>query len=177
MTERTCGSTDESTSECGGAADGTESADGTEPADGTAADATGGTPESATDTAPDGGTTTETGGSSSKCGASGAGSTDGDSASTCGGSKRSTTDEKVASTVEDFDADPGRLVAVGLGPGQPEGMTERARAALLAAEHVVGYTTYIDLLPDEVTDAADELYDTPMCGEVSRTEEAVDRAL
>jgi len=44
------------------------------------------------------------------------------------------------------------------------------------AEHIVGYTTYVELLPDEVTESAEELYDTPMCGEVSRTE-AIDRAL
>jgi precorrin-3B C17-methyltransferase len=114
-------------------------------------------------------TTTETG---SKCGASTGDSSD--DSSSCGGGS---TEEKVGSTVDDFDANPGRLVAVGLGPGQPEGMTERARGALLDAEHIVGYTTYVDLLPDEVTESADELYDTPMCGEVSRTEEAIDRAL
>ena len=56
-------------------------------------------------------------------------------------------------------------------------MTDRAKTALLEADHIVGYTTYIDLIPDEVTEEADELYDTPMCGEVSRTEEAIDRAL
>ncbi|MFC6824910.1 precorrin-3B C(17)-methyltransferase [Halopelagius fulvigenes] len=110
-------------------------------------------------------------GSTSKCGASGS------SASGCGGSKRAATDEKVGSTVEDFEADPGRLVAVGLGPGQPDGMTQRARGALLEADHIVGYTTYIELLPEEVTESAEDLYDTPMCGEVSRTEEAIDRAL
>ena len=109
--------------------------------------------------------------SASKCGAS---TDDSSSSSSCGGSE---TEEEVGSTVDDFDADPGRLVAVGLGPGQPEGMTQRARGALLEAEHIVGYTTYVDLLPDEVTESADELYDTPMCGEVSRTEEAIDRAL
>ena len=113
-------------------------------------------------------------GSASACGGSTSSS---GSSSSCGGSKRSTTDEKVGSTVDDFDADPGRLIAVGLGPGQPEEMTQRARGALLDAEHIVGYTTYVDLLPDEVTESADELYDTPMCGEVSRTEEAIDRAL
>ncbi|WP_338740909.1 precorrin-3B C(17)-methyltransferase [Haloplanus salilacus] len=117
-------------------------------------------------------TTTDTETTASKCGASADDSSG--SGSSCGGGS---TDEKVGSTVDDFDADPGRLVAVGLGPGQPEGMTERARGALLDAEHVVGYTTYVDLLPDEVTESADELYDTPMCGEVSRTEEAIDRAL
>ncbi|MFC7143042.1 precorrin-3B C(17)-methyltransferase [Halosimplex aquaticum] len=110
----------------------------------------------------------------SKCG--GSTSESSTSGSSCGGSS-SSTDEKVGSTVDDFDADPGRLLAVGLGPGQPEGMTQRAREALLDAEHVVGYTTYVELLPEEVREAADELYDTPMCGEVSRTEEAIDRAL
>ncbi|WP_440008700.1 precorrin-3B C(17)-methyltransferase [Halomicrococcus sp. SG-WS-1] len=111
--------------------------------------------------------------SESNCGASSGSS----SSSNCGGSADASTEEKVGATVDDFDADPGRLVAVGLGPGHADGMTRRAHAALQEAEHIVGYTTYIDLLPDEITDAADELYDTPMCGEVSRTEEAVDRAL
>jgi precorrin-3B C17-methyltransferase len=71
----------------------------------------------------------------------------------------------------------GRLVAIGIGPGHPEGMTARARAALQAADHIVGYATYVDLLPDAITDAATEVYDTAMRGEVSRTEEAIDRAL
>jgi precorrin-3B C17-methyltransferase len=125
-----------------------------------------------------GGSTTESASTSeSACGASGTDS--GSSSSACGAAaaKSEATDEKVEATVENFDADPGRLVAVGLGPGQPEGMTRRARAALMDAEHVVGYTTYVELLPDGVRESADELYDTPMCGEVSRTEEAVDRAL
>jgi precorrin-3B C17-methyltransferase len=108
----------------------------------------------------------------SKCGASSSDSSS--SSSSCGG----TSDEQeVASTVEDFEADPGKLLAVGLGPGQPEGMTQRAQSALHDAEHIVGYTTYIDLLPDDITEEAEEIYDTPMCGEVSRTEEAIDRAL
>ncbi|MFD1571378.1 precorrin-3B C(17)-methyltransferase [Halorubrum laminariae] len=130
----------------------------------------------------DGGTTAETAEAASAAGSSACGASsdspddDTDSASACGGSK-SATDEKVEATVDDFDADPGRLVAVGLGPGHAEGMTARAKAALSDAEHIVGYTTYIDLIPDEITEGADELYDTPMCGEVSRTEEAIDRAL
>ncbi len=111
--------------------------------------------------------------SESKCGASGSDSV---SSSSCGASG-SDEEEEVGSTVDDFDADPGRLVAVGLGPGQPEGMTSRAKAALGDAEHIVGYTTYVDLVPDEITDDAEEIYSTPMCGEVSRTEEAIDRAL
>ena len=164
MSDTTCGSTDESSANCGGS-DADAATDGGAATDGEAA--------------ADGGTATgATGGSSSACGASGsddAGGSDGSSA--CGASKSAATDEKVGSTADDFDADPGRLVAVGLGPGQPEGMTGRARARLLEADHIVGYTTYMELIPDEITEAADELYDTPMCGEVSRTEEAVDRAL
>jgi precorrin-3B C17-methyltransferase len=121
-----------------------------------------------TDTTPDTDTDTST---DTECGAS---STESTSESKCGAGS---SDEKVGSTVEDFEADPGRLVAVGLGPGQPEGMTQRAQAALGEVEHIVGYTTYIDLIPNEITEGADEIYSTPMCGEVSRTEEAIDRAL
>jgi precorrin-3B C17-methyltransferase len=91
-------------------------------------------------------------------------------------SKRTSVEQEVGATVDEFDAEPGQLTAVGLGPGHPEGLTRRARTALLNADHIVGYTTYVDLLPEEITDAA-ELYETPMCGEVSRTEEAIDRAL
>jgi len=98
------------------------------------------------------------------------------SGSSCGASTDES-EEEVGATVDDFDADPGRLVAVGLGPGQPEGMTAKARSALLDAEHIVGYTTYVELLPAEVVEGAEDVYDTPMCGEVSRTEEAIDRAL
>ena len=121
----------------------------------------------------------------SKCGASSS-STETENTSKCGGSSSkssssacgATSDEQeVASTVDDFEADPGQLLAVGLGPGQPEGMTQRAQSALHDAGHIVGYTTYIDLLPDDITEEAEEIYDTPMCGEVSRTEEAIDRAL
>jgi precorrin-3B C17-methyltransferase len=141
---------------CGASSDGTErtaETDGGVSAAGTGADA-------------------DEGRDASACGAGSSSS----SSSGCG-AKREATDERVESTVEEFDADPGQLLAVGLGPGQPEGMTERARAALLEADHIVGYTTYIELLPEAVTESAEEIYDTPMCGEVSRTEESVDRAL
>jgi len=123
-------------------------------------------------------TSTEADDTSSKCGASSSSSSS--SSSSCGASSSSDSsedEEEVGATVDDFDAEPGQLIAVGLGPGQPEGMTARARSALMDAEHIVGYTTYVDLLPDEVTDAAEDIYNTPMCGEVSRTEEAIDRAL
>ena len=114
--------------------------------------------------------------SASKCGAS-TSSSSSSSSSSCGASADDDAEEEVGSTVDDFDAEPGQLIAVGLGPGQPDGMTARARSALLEAEHIVGYTTYVELLPDEVIEGADDIYNTPMCGEVSRTEEAIDRAL
>ena len=152
-------------------------------------------------------TETETDASASKCGASTAEASTGtetDSASSCGATAETETEteskcgassaesstsssgcgastdeeeEEVGSTVDDFDAEPGTLVTVGLGPGKPEGMTARAKAALADAEHIVGYRTYVDLLPDEITDDAEDIYSTPMCGEVSRTEEAIDRTL
>ena len=114
----------------------------------------------------------------SACGAStDSGASPGSNRGSASSSRKTETGEKVGSTVDDFEGDPGELTAVGLGPGRAEGMTHRAKAALLDAEHIVGYTTYTDLLPDEITERADEIYNTPMCGEVSRTEEAIDRTL
>jgi precorrin-3B C17-methyltransferase len=131
--------------------------------------------ETSTDTSSDcGASPSETSADTdAKCGAS---ETASDSNS-CGASTAESDEEAVGATVDDFDADPGGLIAVGLGPGQPEGMTAEARSALLDADHIVGYTTYVELLPDEVVEEADDIYNTPMCGEVSRTEEAIDRAL
>ena len=128
-----------------------------------------------------GGTKTEAeSDTTSKCGASSSKS-DGESSSKCGGSsggsKKEQTAEKVEATIEDFDGEPGQLVAVGLGPGRASEMTTLAKDTLREADHIVGYTTYIELLPDDIVEGADDLYSTPMCGEVSRTEEAVDRAL
>jgi precorrin-3B C17-methyltransferase len=123
--------------------------------------------------------TTET--DATKCGASSESTSNQSSQSNqskCGASNDTSSDEKeVGARIDDFDTDPGNLVAVGLGPGEPEGMTAEARAALLETEHIVGYTTYIELLPDEIVEGSDDIYSTPMCGEVSRTEEAIDRAL
>ncbi|SEA11425.1 precorrin-3B C17-methyltransferase [Haloplanus vescus] len=118
-----------------------------------------------------GSTTSDT--SESKCG----GSSPDSSESSCGGSKSDATDENVSATADDFDVDPGRLVAVGLGPGKPAEMTTRAKESLRGVDHIVGYTTYVDLLPDDIVEGAEDIYSTPMCGEVSRTEEAIDRTL
>ncbi len=86
-------------------------------------------------------------------------------------SKRSTAHENPG------DEDRGRLIAVGIGPGYPDGMTIRARESLTAVDQIVGYQTYVDLLPEAITDDVEEVYATPMTGEVPRTQAAVDRAL
>ncbi|XGI84520.1 precorrin-3B C(17)-methyltransferase [Halorutilales archaeon Cl-col2-1] len=70
----------------------------------------------------------------------------------------------------------GSFTVVGLGPGSVEEMTQKAIEALDEADHIVGYETYVDLLPEKVKEGT-EIFSTPMCGEVSRTEEAVDRVL
>lgn len=41
----------------------------------------------------------------------------------------------------------GEVVVVGLGPAGPEWLTPEARGALAAAEHLVGYQTYVDRVP------------------------------
>ncbi|MFT4890979.1 MAG: precorrin-3B C17-methyltransferase [Halobacteriales archaeon] len=70
----------------------------------------------------------------------------------------------------------GRLSVVGLGPGSPEEMTARARETLWLAEELVGYDTYVDLLPDPLIADAEAVHATGMGEEVSRVETAIDRA-
>ena len=41
----------------------------------------------------------------------------------------------------------GRVDVVGLGPGPRDWLTPQAQAALAAADHVVGYSTYVDRVP------------------------------
>lgn len=41
----------------------------------------------------------------------------------------------------------GEVAVVGLGPAGPEWLTPEARGALAAADHVVGYRTYVDRVP------------------------------
>lgn len=43
--------------------------------------------------------------------------------------------------------DAGEVAVVGLGPAGPEWLTPEARGALAAADHVVGYQTYVDRVP------------------------------
>ena len=64
-----------------------------------------------------------------------------------------------------------KLFVVGLGPGNPEGMTLACHRAIEQADIIVGYTTYIELIqplyPDKSTFA------TPMLGEVDRCQRAL----
>lgn len=63
---------------------------------------------------------------------------------------------------------------VGLGPGNSEHLSGRAAAALTAAEVVVGYTTYIELIADLVD--GKEVIATGMRREIERGRMAVERA-
>ena len=42
----------------------------------------------------------------------------------------------------------GNIKVIGIGPGDEEFMTPQAREAILAADRVVGYLTYLDLIKD-----------------------------
>ncbi len=48
-----------------------------------------------------------------------------------------------------------KLFLVGLGPGNPRGMTEAARTALEQAEVLCGYTVYLDLVEGTVPGEGD----------------------
>jgi precorrin-3B C17-methyltransferase len=68
----------------------------------------------------------------------------------------------------------GRILIVGLGPGGPEHITQRARDAIAEADTVVGYVTYVRLIADLC--AGKEVIAKPMAAELDRALAAVDRA-
>ncbi len=68
-----------------------------------------------------------------------------------------------------------RLFVVGIGPGDRAHTTQRAIEAIGAADTVVGYTLYVELLGDLV--AGKEVVSTGMTREVDRCRAAVARAL
>ena len=72
------------------------------------------------------------------------------------------------------EASPGTVTCVGIGPGGADDMTLRARKALDAADLIVGYTTYIDLIRDAYPHK--ELLATPMRREVEPCRLALERA-
>src|SRR4030042_370755 len=69
---------------------------------------------------------------------------------------------------------PGRLSVVSLGPGFPDYIIPRAKAALDEARVVAGYRTYIELLAPLLTHQ--EVVATGMKAEVKRCQTAIDLA-
>ncbi|MBU4229771.1 MAG: precorrin-3B C(17)-methyltransferase [Proteobacteria bacterium] len=69
---------------------------------------------------------------------------------------------------------PGKLYVVGTGPGSARHMTPAAGEALGAAEVIVGYQTYLDLIPEFLVDK--EVLASQMMKEVDRCRKALDLA-
>lgn len=67
-----------------------------------------------------------------------------------------------------------KLFLVGIGPGDADGMTQAAKAALEQSEVLCGYTVYLDLVRQQFPDK--ETYTTPMTRELERCRWAIDRA-
>lgn len=68
----------------------------------------------------------------------------------------------------------GRIFIVGTGPGSVEHLTGAARTALAQADVIVGYGTYLDLIPDLLQ--GKEIFSTGMTQEVDRCRKAVELA-
>lgn len=68
----------------------------------------------------------------------------------------------------------GKLIVVGIGPGDYENMTVRADRALLNCDVIIGYTVYVDLVRDRYPDK--EFFETPMTRETERCQIAIDEA-
>ncbi|MBU3950371.1 MAG: precorrin-3B C(17)-methyltransferase [Proteobacteria bacterium] len=70
----------------------------------------------------------------------------------------------------------GSLTIVSLGPGDPQYLVPKARQALVDAEVVVGYKTYIDLVDPELLEGK-ETISNGMKAEIKRCSMAVQKAL
>lgn len=68
----------------------------------------------------------------------------------------------------------GKLYVVGIGPGGSEHITPAALQAIAAAQVVVGYKTYLDLIPQCL--AGKEVVSSGMCQEVERCRQALELA-
>ncbi|HSH24680.1 MAG TPA: precorrin-3B C(17)-methyltransferase [Massilibacterium sp.] len=66
----------------------------------------------------------------------------------------------------------GKLLVVGFGPGSFEHITKRAKEALQESDCIIGYTTYMELIKDLLTENQ-EIVQTGMTEEVSRAQGAV----
>jgi precorrin-3B C17-methyltransferase / cobalt-factor III methyltransferase len=69
----------------------------------------------------------------------------------------------------------GKILLVGFGPGAPEHMTYRARAAIAEADVVIGYSTYIKLVQELLE--GKEVIRKGMTEEIDRCIEAYDQAM
>ena len=69
----------------------------------------------------------------------------------------------------------GKLIVVGIGPGNYENMTVRADRALQECDCIIGYHVYVDLVKDRYPDK--EFMTTPMTRETQRCQIAIDEAL
>ena len=67
-----------------------------------------------------------------------------------------------------------QLTVVGIGAGNPKGMTEEAKEAIMESEYIFGYTVYIDLIKDLFPDK--EMTATGMRKEEERCFMALDMA-
>ena len=68
----------------------------------------------------------------------------------------------------------GKVMVVGIGPGDPENMTLRADRALRNCDVIVGYHVYVDLVRDRYP--GKEFLTTPMTQEARRCELALELA-
>jgi len=69
----------------------------------------------------------------------------------------------------------GKITVVGIGPGNLQDMTERAKAAISQSEIVVGYHTYIELIKELINNK--EIIGTGMRQEIDRCQAAVESAI
>jgi cobalt-precorrin 5A hydrolase/precorrin-3B C17-methyltransferase len=69
----------------------------------------------------------------------------------------------------------GRLTVVGIGPGDPSGATVEVLDALASATDLVGYGTYLDLVP--VVDGGPQRHESDNGDEIMRAAHALDLAL
>ena len=69
----------------------------------------------------------------------------------------------------------GKIYVVGIGPGNADDMTVRARKVLEGCDIIAGYKTYIDLVRNDFPDK--EFYENGMRGEIERCEKCVEFAL
>ena len=86
-------------------------------------------------------------------------------------SKQATSGRKNAN----FKTRAGRLYVVGTGPGSIEHITPQAREAIMRSEVIVGYGTYLRLIPELLE--GKEVHSTGMTRETERCRKAVDLAL